>query len=284
MAFKTLKEIAEAAESAKIPFWQAVLNDDCEENGLDSKKSLQKMKEMFAVMQDTVKKYNPTEVSESGLSGTDGDKFAKYSSSGKSISGSLMSRMIEIALKTAEANACMHRIVACPTAGSCGVLPSVLIPLFERGEASEEECVHALITAAGIGKIIAANASIAGAEGGCQAEIGSASAMAAGALTELRGGSTEQIIASVGFALQNLMGLVCDPVGGLVEIPCVKRNVVGCVNAVSCADMSLAGIKPHIPCDETISAMASVGRLMSQDLRETGRGGLAATQTARSFF
>ena len=283
MAFKTLREISDFAEENKIPFWQAVLQDDCEENGADSKTAIEKMERLWSVMLDTVKNYNPEEISSSGLSGTDGEKFFRYGLKNNSLCGPLVSSMIEVAIKTGESNACMHRVVACPTAGSCGVLPSVLIPLFKSGAASESDCVHALITAAGIGKIIAANASISGAEGGCQAEIGSASAMASGALTELKGGNPRQIINAVGFALQNLMGLVCDPVGGLVEIPCIKRNVIGCMNAISCADLSLAGINAHIPPDETIIAMASVGRQMSSDLRETGRGGLAATNYARNF-
>ncbi len=280
MAFKTLKEIADYAIAEKLPFWKAVLKDDCEENGTDQKTSVEKMAHLWAVMLDTVKNYNPDEVSASGLSGTDGEKIARYASENKSLFGSPVSEMISVAIKTAEANACMHRIVACPTAGSCGVVPSVFIPLFKSGAATEEDCIHALFTAAGIGKIIAMNASISGAEGGCQAEIGSASAMASGALVEMRGGTPEQIVAAVGFALQNLMGLVCDPVGGLVEIPCVKRNVIGCVNAVSCAEMALAGICARIPADETVCAMAAVGRAMNVDLRETGRGGLAATPAA----
>lgn len=283
MAFKTLKEIADYAIAEKLPFWKAVLKDDCEENGTDQKTSVEKMAHLWAVMLDTVKNYNPDEVSASGLSGTDGEKFARYASENKSLFGSPVSEMISVAIKTAEANACMHRIVACPTAGSCGVVPSVFIPLFKSGAATEEDCIHALFTAAGIGKIIAMNASISGAEGGCQAEIGSASAMASGALVEMRGGTPEQIVAAVGFALQNLMGLVCDPVGGLVEIPCVKRNVIGCVNAVSCAEMALAGICARIPADETVCAMAAVGRAMNVDLRETGRGGLAATPAALSI-
>lgn len=283
MAFKTLKEIADYAIAEKLPFWKAVLKDDCEENGTDQKTSVEKMAHLWAVMLDTVKNYNPDEVSASGLSGTDGEKFARYASENKSLFGSPVSEMISVAIKTAEANACMHRIVACPTAGSCGVVPSVFIPLFKRGAVTEEDCIHALFTAAGIGKIIAMNASISGAEGGCQAEIGSASAMASGALVEMRGGTPEQIVAAVGFALQNLMGLVCDPVGGLVEIPCVKRNVIGCVNAVSCAEMALAGICVRIPADETVCAMAAVGRAMNVDLRETGRGGLAATPAALSI-
>ncbi|MCR5763878.1 MAG: L-serine ammonia-lyase, iron-sulfur-dependent, subunit alpha [Treponema sp.] len=283
MAFKSLKEIADYAIYENIPFWKAVLKDDCEENGILQEASVKKMKSRWLTMLDTVKSYNPKEMSSSGLSGTDGYKFSCYAEKKQTLCGSLVSDMIGVAIKTAESNACMHRIVACPTAGSCGVVPAVLIPLFERSLVTEDDCIHALFTAAGIGKIIAMNASISGAEGGCQAEIGTASAMASGALVEVKGGSPEQIVTSVGFSLQNLMGLVCDPVGGLVEIPCIKRNVIGCVNAVSCADMALAGITAKIPPDETVCAMSSVGHVMCSDLKETGRGGLAATSAARNL-
>ena len=183
------------------------------------------------------------------------------------------------ALKTAECNACMKRIVAAPTAGSCGVLPAVLLPLARAGQADEDTVCDALYVAAGFGQVIAARATLAGAEGGCQAEVGAASAMAAAALCHLKGGAPEQCAAAAAMALGNLLGLVCDPVAGLVEVPCIKRNVVGAVNAVSCANMALAGVDYAIPCDEVIDAMGRVGSLLSPDLRETGQGGLAATPT-----
>ena len=173
----------------------------------------------------------------------------------------------------------MKRIVAAPTAGSCGVLPAVLLPLARAGEVDEEAVCEALYVAAGFGQVIAARATLAGAEGGCQAEVGAASAMAAAALCSLKGGTPEQCAAAAAMALGNLLGLVCDPVAGLVEVPCVKRNVVGAVNAVSCANMALAGVDYAIPCDEVIDAMGRVGSLLSPDLRETGQGGLAATPT-----
>ena len=170
-------------------------------------------------------------------------------------------------------------IVAVPTAGACGVLPAVLLPLCKYEELTQHQLLEALYVAAGIGSVIAYKASIAGASGGCQAEIGTASAMAAGALVALRGGEGEQIGHAVAMALKNLMGLVCDPVAGLVEVPCVKRNVIGAVNAVSAADMALAGIESRIPVDEVIDAMGEVGRRMPVEFRETALGGLAATPT-----
>ena len=169
--------------------------------------------------------------------------------------------------------------MAAPTAGACGVLPAVLLPLCKYEELSQHQLLEALYVASGIGAVIAYRACIAGASGGCQAEIGTASAMAAGALVALRGGDGQQIGHAVAMALKNLMGLVCDPVAGLVEVPCVKRNVIGAVNAVSVADMAMAGITSQIPVDEVIDAMGEVGRRMPVEFRETALGGLAATPT-----
>ena len=202
--------------------------------------------------------------------------MAEFAASGKALAGDYLSQVITLALCTAESNACMRKIVAAPTAGACGVLPAVLIPLYRQG-VPEEEIVQGLYVAAGIGAVIAYRACIAGASGGCQAEIGSASAMAAGTLTAIRGGSAEQIGHATAMALKNLMGLVCDPVAGLVEVPCVKRNVVGAVNAASCADMALAGIESRIPVDQVIDCMGDVGHRMPEEFRETALGGLAAT-------
>ena len=189
--------------------------------------------------------------------------------------------MTEEALKVAECNACMKRIVAAPTAGSCGVLPAVLLPLVEEREPETEVILQSLYIAAGFGQVAAARASVSGAQGGCQAEIGVASAMAAAALTHIMGGTGEPCAHAFAIALGNLLGLVCDPVAGLVEIPCVKRNVIGAVNAVSAANMALAGITAHIPADEVIDAMGEIGDALPSSLRETGQGGLAATPTGR---
>lgn len=180
-------------------------------------------------------------------------------------------------------NACMRRIVAAPTAGACGVLPSLLYTYKEEKSCTDEDIIHALYVSAGVGQVIANRACIAGAEGGCQAEIGSASGMAAAALTALGGGSPRQMANACAMALKNLLGLVCDPVGGLVEIPCVKRNVVGAVNALSAADMALAGIESAIPADQVIDTMRQVGDSMSPQLKETSRGGLAVTPKGKEL-
>ena len=245
--------------------------------------AMEKMRTLWQAMLQAAQTYDPQARSGSLLTGGDGGRFADYLARGATICGSFCGAVITHALKMAESNACMKRIVAAPTAGSCGVLPAVLIPLFFFASCEESRVIEALFVAAGIGQVIAKRASISGAEGGCQAEIGTASAMAAGALVHLYGGNTERIITSVGFALQNLLGLVCDPVAGLVEIPCVKRNVIGALNACACADMALAGITAHIPADEVIDALKSVGACMHGDLKETGRGGLAQTKTGRTI-
>ena len=188
-----------------------------------------------------------------------------------------MGRVIQAAIETSESNACMKRIVAAPTAGSCGVLPAVLVPFYDEYKISDEEMVRALFVAAGIGEVVAKRASISGAEGGCQAEMGTAAAMGAAALVYLKGGSPAQMITASGIAIQNLLGLVCDPVAGLVEVPCVKRNVIGAVNACSAADVALAGITVRIPPDQVIDAMKDVGDSLNPRFKETARGGLAIT-------
>ena len=189
----------------------------------------------------------------------------------------------KISMAVVEVNAAMGRIVAAPTAGASGILPGVLFTCAKERGWNDEKLLSGLLTAGAIGSIIAANASISGAEHGCQAETGSAAAMAAAALCELDGGSADRCLNAAAIALKNVMGLVCDPVAGLVECPCIKRNALGAMNALISADMALAGIPSLIPFDETVMAMRSVGRLMSPDLRETARGGCAATPTGRAI-
>ena len=202
---------------------------------------------------------------------------------GEPLGGPVLCRAAAQAMAVVEVNAAMGRIVAAPTAGASGVLPGVLLTVQQTFGYQDAQMVQALFTAAAIGMLIQRNASVAGAEGGCQAEVGAASAMAAAALTQLRGGTPAMCANACAMALSNLMGLVCDPVAGLVEVPCVHRNVVGAVNALSCADMALAGIECRIPADEVIDAMAEVGATMDDSLRETGAGGLAATPTGKAI-
>lgn len=282
MALDSMKEIFERSARENIPFWEIVLQYDMEERQVSRQASMAKMLSTWQAIRDAADSYTGTQRSVSGLVGGDGLKMRLYARRGESIGGEFMDEVIVQAISMAESNACMRRIVAAPTAGSCGVVPAVLLPLCEREHYTQHELLEALYVASGIGAVIAYRASISGAAGGCQAEIGTASAMAAGALVSLRGGTNEQIGHAVAMALKNLMGLVCDPVAGLVEVPCVKRNVIGAVNAISAADMALAGIESRIPVDEVIDAMGEVGRRMPVEFRETALGGLAATPTGKA--
>ena len=277
MALESMQEIFDAIEKTNKPFWRVVLATDMEEREVTEAASMERMRFTWQAMLDSVESYQGERRSVSGLVGGDGARVRDYAAREKTLSGDYLTEVIATALSVGESNACMCKIVAAPTAGACGVLPAVLVPLYKQGNIEEEDILMALYVASGIGAVIAFRACIAGAAGGCQAEIGSASAMAAGALTALRGGDAEQIGNAVAMALKNLMGLVCDPVAGLVEVPCVKRNVVGAVNAISCADMALAGVTSRIPVDQVIDCMGDVGRRMPVEFRETALGGLAAT-------
>ena len=276
MAFVSVESLLRAA--GDMPLWEAVLTDDLRDRGGERDASWEKMTRLWRAMVESVEGYDPARRSACNLTGGDARKVETRA---VSLAGPVLTDIIATALKVGECNACMGRIVAAPTAGASGVLPAVLLPIRKKYDFSEEKMVKALYVSAGFGQVIATRASIAGAEGGCQAEIGSASAMAAAALVSLLGGTPEQMAAACATALQNLLGLVCDPVAGLVEVPCVKRNVIGAVNALTAAELALAGVENVIPCDEVIDAMRAVGDVMPTALRETGGGGLAATPTGR---
>lgn len=279
MALDSMQEIFDKIQAGRKPFWQVVRDTDVEERQVTAEASFEKMHATWRAMVESVDTYRADRRSVSGLVGGDAQRMWDYAAQQETLCGPYLQEVIATALCVAESNACMHRIVAAPTAGACGVLPAVLLPLCKYDELAQHQLLEALYVAAGIGAVIAFRASIAGASGGCQAEIGTASAMAAGTLVALRGGSGAQIGHAVAMALKNLLGLVCDPVAGLVEVPCVKRNVIGAVNAVSAADMALAGIESRIPVDEVIDAMGEVGRRLPVELKETALGGLAATPT-----
>lgn len=281
--FESIQSIIDECKETGKEFFQTVIDYEIKSSDKSEEQIRAKMEMMFDAMISSSENYDGTLTSRSGLTGGDGKRFEDYSKTSETVCGTFISLVITEALKMAENNACMKRIVACPTAGSCGVMPAVLVPFYKTRNTDKDRIINALFVAAGIGQVIANRATISGAQGGCQAEIGAASAMAAGAVVYLLGGSAEQIGYASGFALQNLLGLVCDPVAGLVEIPCVKRNVIGAVNACSCADMVMAGIVPKIPADEIIDAMKTVGDKMDFSLKETGIGGVASTPTARNF-
>lgn len=279
MSFSSVREMLQACQDTRQPLYEVILESDLAESGLTRAESEAEMHRLWSVMCATSDGYCGADRSMSGFVGGDAARVEQAAAQGALYASGYFAAVMAEALKTAECNACMKRIVAAPTAGSCGVLPAVLLPLWRTGAAAEEAICCALYVAAGFGQVVASRATLAGAEGGCQAEVGAASAMAAAALVDLKGGTAEQCAEAFAMALTNLEGLVCDPVAGLVEIPCVKRNVIGAMNAVSAADMALAGVVGHIPADEVIDAMAEVGNAMSRDLRETGIGGLAGTPT-----
>ncbi len=278
MAFSSVESLLQAAE--QVPLWQAVLDDDSADRGVGRDESLEKMESLWAAMRRSVQDYDPDTRSISGLSGGDG---GRYERAAPAYFDAFSREVVATALKVGECNACMRRIVAAPTAGSSGVLPAVLLPAQKKLRLADETLIQALYVAAGFGQVIAMRASISGAEGGCQAEIGSASGMAAAALVFLKGGTPSMMADACATALQNVLGLVCDPVGGLVEVPCIKRNVMGALNAVAAAEMALSGIGSFVACDEVIDAMRAVGDALPVSLRETGQGGLAATPTAQSL-
>ena len=281
MPIETLAALMEAGQTRDL--FDAVLESDCQERGATREDSLARMRELLSAIRSARDGYDPALRSHSGMVGGDGARMREYALRGKSICGDFVGSVIAQALEMGECNACMKRIVAAPTAGSCGVLPAVLLPYQEREGLSDDAVVRALYVAGAIGQVIAAQASISGAAGGCQAEIGSASAMAAGALCYLGGGDAQAVCHAAAMALKSLLGLVCDPVAGLVEVPCVKRNAAGAMIAMMSADMALAGIRSAVPPDEVVTAMRDVGEKMDVSLRETGLGGVAGTPFGMSM-
>ncbi|MBO5470512.1 MAG: L-serine ammonia-lyase, iron-sulfur-dependent, subunit alpha [Lachnospiraceae bacterium] len=281
--YRSLQELCEIATEQNKKLYEVVLEEDCHERGIPVDDGFAQVTKVYQAMKEADMEYDGSITSTSKLAGGDGEKLRQYRESGKSLCGDYVIGVMEKAVKMGESNACMKRIVASPTAGSCGVVPAVLLSLQERFSYSDEEMTKALLVAAGIGGVIATRAFIAGAAGGCQAEIGSASAMAAGAAAFLQGGDSDTICHAAAMALKNLLGLACDPVGGLVEVPCVKRNVIGALSALSATDMALAGVRSKIPPDEVIDAMRSIGVAMPACIKETGKDGLAMTPEGQKY-
>ena len=280
--FNTVNELVEFAINESKSISEVVLEQQAEQMEKSKDELFKTMSASLKVMIEAVDSgLQPGLRSASGLSGGSAYKLNQAMAKGDVIRSDLLGKAMVKALAVSEFNACMGRIVAAPTAGSCGIIPSVLITAMEEYKIPEEKIVMGLFTSAGIGMVIARMASISGAEGGCQAECGSASAMAAAALVELLGGTPRMAAHACAIALKNSMGLVCDPVAGLVEVPCVKRNASGAANALVAANLALAGIESVIPVDEVIKAMKSVGDIMSPTLKETAQGGIAATPTAK---
>lgn len=280
MNYHSINDLVELCHKNNAQIWQVIMMDNAHERMVSEDKIFENMRLMYKAMKTADNNYDKSLKSPSRMAGGDGELMYQYNKSGRNICGDFVGMVMEKALKMGESNACMRRIVAAPTAGSCGVIPAVFISYETYFKALEDDMVKALLIASGIGAVIAENASIAGASGGCQAEIGSASAMAAAGLTFLQGGDSLQIVNSSALALKSMLGLACDPVCGLVEVPCIKRNVAGAMNAITAAQMSMAGIKSVISPDEVIDSMQRIGAVMPSSLKETAREGLAITPTA----
>lgn len=276
MELVSVASLVRAANEKGVTLGRAALIEQTTQDGEREEVLMEKMRAALHVMDDSVRQgLNPSTRSMSGLTGGQAAKLMATAESGRSAGGETLAKAGAYALAVAELNAAMGRIVAAPTAGACGILPAALTQARENYGSGEPELLDALFCAAGVGAVIAHRATISGAEGGCQAECGAAAAMAAAALTQLRGGNPAACSRAAGFALMNLMGLVCDPVQGLVEIPCVYRNVIGVAAAMTSADLALSGARLPLDTDDIIDAMGRVGRALPASLRETGRGGCA---------
>ena len=283
LTYESIGELVREAEKQNKKISELVLADQAEAMEVSPMELFEKMELDFLVMRESVKAgQEENQKSTSGLTGGEGYKMKTYAEQKSGgLCGTLLSKAISRALSVAGCNASMGRIVAAPTAGSCGILPGCLVSLWEDRGFDEKDVVMSMFTAGAFGMVIAGRASVAGAQGGCQAECGSAAAMAAAALVELMGGTPAQCADACAIAIVNQLGLVCDPVAGLVEIPCIKRNVSGLVIAFSSADLALAGIEANIPADECLDAMRHVGDVLPDSLKETAKGGLAATPTGQ---
>ncbi|EHR38214.1 L-serine dehydratase, iron-sulfur-dependent, alpha subunit [Facklamia languida CCUG 37842] len=277
-----MKGLVDEANESKLTISQLMINNEVELQGITEEDMMTQMAEQFDVMVKAVRKgTQELTMAKTGVAGGDGYRVFQYAQKKQSLVDPFTLEVVANAMAVNEVNASMGRIVATPTAGSAGILPAVLTHMYDTNKFSREEIVRVMFTASALGLVIANRASISGAQGGCQAEIGSATAMAAGSLVELHGGTPEQVSNAVGLALKNSLGLVCDPVAGLVEIPCITRNGLHALTAMASADMALADVVSIIPTDEVIDAMDAVGNELPESLRETGIGGLAGTPTGR---
>ncbi len=283
MSFKLLEDIKNLCEIEEKPFWRIVMEENCHEQALTEEECYEKMALMLKAMRRADQAYDSNIRSVSGMAGGMGQKMIDYGKTGKSLLGDFLTVATAKAIKMAESNACMKCIVAAPTAGSCGIIPAVVLSYGEYNNVSDDRLIEALFVSGGIGEVYANSASIAGAAGGCQAEVGVAASMSAGALAYLEGGDTETIIHAAAMAMKSLMGLTCDPVAGLVEVPCIKRNASGVMVAATGAHMALAGLRSAVPPDQVVDAMRRIGRLLPDSLKETSLGGLATCPMAQEL-
>jgi L-serine dehydratase len=283
--FNSGEELVGLCKNYDKKIWEIMILREVENSDKTKEEIFNLMKENLYVMKKAVEKGLTQDIkSVSGLVGGDAKLLRRRYEDKKTVSGSRMLKAVASAMAVLEVNASMGQVVAAPTAGSCGILPGVLITIGEELSVNEEKLVNGLFTASAIGLIIAQNATVSGAEGGCQAETGTASAMAAAAVVEILGGSPESALHASAMTIKNILGLVCDPIAGLVECPCVKRNAIGTANALISVDMALAGIESIIPFDEVVNAMYRVGKSLPIALKETALGGLAATPTGKRIM
>ena len=280
--FNKAVEVLEQCNSGNKKISDIVMERDIISLEITRRDLVAKMEEVLSVMKaSAIEALDKDIMSVSGLTGGNSKKIEDYKNSSKTLSGEFLNGAMAKAFSTSEVNASMGRVVAAPTAGASGIMPSAILSAQQKLNLTDDDMIRGLFTASGIGEICAKNATISGAEGGCQAECGVAAAMAAGAIVEMAGGTPEASFVAASFALTNIMGLVCDPIGGLVEYPCALRNASGVVNAFISADMALAGVQSLIPFDEVVEAMYKVGKALPESLRETAKGGLAITPTAK---
>lgn len=279
MNIKSGKELLKICKEQNLSLSEFAIREEMERSETSREEVISKMKTVLDVMRESTNEGREKKIySVSGLIGGDAYKLNKYINKGKTLTGPVMNKAMARALSCSEVNASMGRIVACPTAGSCGILPAVILTAGEALELSDEEMVMGLFASSAVGMIIADNATVSGAEGGCQAECGSASAMGSAAVVEMMG-TPEMSLNAAAIVIKNILGLVCDPVAGLVEVPCAKRNFAGAVSALTTADVVMAGISSRIPFDDMVEAMYRVGKQLPSSLRETAEGGTATTET-----
>ncbi|MDR6997943.1 L-serine ammonia-lyase, iron-sulfur-dependent, subunit alpha [Neobacillus niacini] len=281
--FRNVAELVELANSQNKKISEIMIEQEATVTGRTREEVIAFMDRNLRVMEEAVERGINGVKSHSGLTGGDAVLLQEYIKKGNFLTGETVLDAVSKAVATNEVNAAMGTICATPTAGSAGVVPGTLFALKSKLNPTREQMVSFLFTAGAFGFVVANNASISGAAGGCQAEVGSAAGMAAAAIVELAGGTPDQCAQAMAITLKNMLGLVCDPVAGLVEVPCVKRNAMGAANAMVAADMALAGVTSRIPCDEVIDAMYKIGQNMPTALKETAQGGLAATPTGRKL-
>lgn len=277
--YKNIKGLLALAQERNVSLSQIVLENEVKHSEKTSEEILEIMKYRYEVMKASAEKAleKPTNPEGNLICGIASTQYSYAIGNDNTLCGEFLNLVMARALSSSEVNASMGKICAMPTAGSCGIVPSVVISVAEKRNASEKQLLMAMITASGLGAVVTENATVAGAEGGCQAECGVAAAMAAAASVELSGGTPLQAITAFSLSLMNVMGLVCDPVGGLVQIPCAQRNASQAVNALLSADLAMAGVQSYIDADEVVEAMYKVGKLLPMQLKETALGGVAAT-------